>query len=66
MDAIDYEKEGYIKGASARIKVSNYEVVIVSNPKLDELDGDVKVWAAMGFDPYIRFLCNVKDLTLVK
>jgi len=65
MDAIDYENEGYVKGASALIKISNYEVIIVSNPKVDELDGIVKVWAAMGFDPYVRFLCDVKDLTLV-
>ena len=66
MDAIDYEKQGYIKGASARIKISNYEVIITSDPKVDNADGAVKVWAAMGFDPYIRFLCNVDDLTLSK
>lgn len=66
MDAIDYEKQGYIKGASARIKTSNYEVIIMSDPKVDSADGTVKVWAAMGFDPYVRFLCSVDDLALVK
>ena len=65
MDAIDYEKQGYIKGASARIKINNYEVIIISDPKVDITDGVIKVWAAMEFDPYVRFLCNVKDLTLI-
>lgn len=67
MDVIDYEKAGFIKGASAKTKVSSsnsQNVILVSNPKLDTADGKIKAWVAMEFDTYIRYLALVEDLEL--
>jgi len=65
MDAIDYEKTGFIKGANARMKNSGYKVLLVSNPKTDETDGKTRVWAAMEFDTHVRYLAVVDELELV-
>ena len=65
MDAIDYEKTGFIKGANARIKSSGYNVLLVSNPKTDETDGKTRAWVAMEFDTHVRYLAVVDELELV-
>lgn len=65
MDALDYEKQGYIKGANARIKPSGYNVLLVSSPKTDEVDGKTRAWVAMEFDTHVRYLAVVDDLELV-
>ena len=65
MDAIDCEKLGFIKGANARTKVTGYQVLLVSNPKVDELDGKIRVWVAMEFDTHVRYLALVDDLELI-
>ncbi len=65
MDAIDYEKTGFIKGVNAKTKSSGYDVVLVSNPRVDELDGKTKVWVAMEFDTHVRYLALVDDLELI-
>lgn len=65
MDAIEYEKNGFIKGATAKIKSSEERVILVSSPKIDSTDGRARVWAAMEFDPHVRYLAIVDDLELV-
>ncbi len=65
MDAVDYEKTGFIKGANARIKSSGYNVLLVSSPKTDETDGKTRVWVAMEFDTHVRYLAVADDLELV-
>lgn len=65
MDAIDYEKTGFIKGANAKTKPSGYNVLLVSNPKVDDLDGKARVWVAMEFDTHVRYLALVDDLELI-
>lgn len=65
MDTVDYEKNGFIKGASARIKSSGQQVILVSNLKKDEVDGKIRVWAAMGFDTHVRYLAVIEDLELL-
>ena len=64
MDAIDYEKTGFIKGATAKMS-SGQRVILVSNPKTDEVDGKTRVWAAMEFDTHVRYLAVVDELELV-
>jgi len=63
MNAIEYEQQGFIKGASAKVKFTGYKVVLVSSPKVD-VDGVVKAWAAMEFDTHVRFLASLDDLEL--
>lgn len=67
MDAIDYEKRGFIKGASAKIKLSSNSenVILLSSPKIDEIDGKPRVWVAMVFDTHVRYLALVEDLELI-
>jgi hypothetical protein len=65
MDAIDYEKTGFIKGANARMKNSGYKVLLVSNPKTDEVDGKTRAWVAMEFDTHVRYLAIMDDLELI-
>lgn len=65
MDAIDYEQSGFIKGANAKNKSNGYNVILVSNPKLDITDGRIKVWAAMEFDTHVRYLAVVDELELI-
>lgn len=64
MDAMDYEKTGFVKGANAKTK-TGYKVLLVSNPKTDELDGKIKAWVAMEFDTHVRYLALVDDLELI-
>ena len=65
MDAIDYEKTGFIKGANAKTKPTGYNVLLVSNPKTDGQDGRARVWVAMEFDTHVRYLALVDDLELI-
>lgn len=65
MDAIDYEKAGFIKGATVKIRTSGQHVILVSNPKTDVNDGKTHVWAAMEFDTHVRYLAIVDDLELI-
>jgi hypothetical protein len=64
MDAIDYEKTGFIKGANARIKSTGCKVLLVSSPKTDEVDGKTRAWVAMEFDTHVRYLAIVDELEL--
>jgi len=64
MDTTEYEKRGFIKGATAKTKSTGYVVILVSSPKLD-IDNKIKVWVAMEFDTHVRYLAVVDDLELV-
>jgi hypothetical protein len=64
MDTTEYEQLGFIKGATARTKVSGYKVILVSNIKLD-IDNKMKVWVAMEFDTHVRYLAIVDELELI-
>lgn len=64
MDAIEYEKQGFFTGANATIKSSGLRVVLVSNPKTDEVDGKTRAWVAMEFDTHVRYLAILEDLQL--
>jgi hypothetical protein len=64
MDALDYEKQGFIKGAVAKMS-SGQRVILVSNPKTDSVDNKTRVWAAMEFDTHVRYLAIVDELELV-
>jgi hypothetical protein len=62
-----YEIEGFITGANARLHNSGYNVILLSNPRIDEVvDNQVRVWVAMEFDTHVRFLASVEDLVLLK
>ncbi len=65
MDASDYEKTGFIKGVDARIKSSGCKVLLVSNPRTDDVDGKTRAWVAMEFDTHVRYLAIIDDLELV-
>lgn len=65
MDAIEYEKKGFVKGVTAQMKTSGQRVILVSSPKTDNVDGKTRVWAAMEFDTHVRYLAIVDDLELV-
>ena len=64
MDAMDYERQGFVKGATARMS-SGQRVILVSNPKTDSTDGKTRVWAAMEFDTHVRYLAIVDELELI-
>jgi hypothetical protein len=64
MDAMEYEQKGFLKGANAIIKTSGLRVVLMSNPKTDEVDGKIRVWVAMEFDTHVRYLAILDDLQL--
>lgn len=63
MDVMDYEQQGFIKGATAKLNSTGYDVVLISNPKLD-IDNRIKVWVAMGFDTHVRFLSEIDDIVI--
>jgi hypothetical protein len=64
MDALDYENNGFVKGATARIKNSGQGVILVSNPKTDDSDLKTRAWVALEFDTHVRYLALVEDLEL--
>jgi hypothetical protein len=65
MDALEYEQQGFVKGVTARTKSTGYNVLLVSSPKNNTLDGKPRVWVAMEFDTHVRYLAVVEDLELV-
>jgi hypothetical protein len=64
MNASEYEKQGFFVGAGATVKNSGLRVVLVSNPKTDEVDGKTRVWVAMEFDTHVKYLTMLDDLNL--
>lgn len=60
----EYEQRGYRKGASAKLKLNNSTVIIVSNPKIAQ-DNSVYVWVAMELDTYVRYKANIDNLELL-
>jgi|LauGreDrversion4_2_1035121.scaffolds.fasta_scaffold184956_4 hypothetical protein len=67
MNSLSYEQSGLITGATARLKTSGYNVILLSSPHIDELiDSEPRVWVAMEFDKYVRFSAPAKDLELIK
>lgn len=60
---VEYEKRGYRKGASARLKLNGTNVIIVSNPKIE--DGTPYVWVAMELDTYVRYKAKIDNLELL-
>jgi hypothetical protein len=67
MNSPSYEQLGLVTGATARLKTSGYNVILLSNPHVDELlDNEPRVWVAMEFDRYVRFSAPAKDLELIK
>lgn len=64
MDSTEYEKQGFFIGVGATIKTSGLRVVLVSNPKTDEVDGQTRAWVAMEFDTHVRYLAILDDLKL--
>lgn len=61
-----YEQQGFITGASARLRSTGYNVILVSNPRVDPINQSIRVWVAMEFDTHVRFLAEVSDLELIK
>lgn len=60
---IDYEKRGYRKGASAKLKLTGANVILVSNPKIE--DDTPYVWVAMELDTYVRYKAKIDNLELL-
>jgi hypothetical protein len=60
---VQYEQQGYVKGASARIKDDDTPIVLVSNPKL--INNIIHVWVALQQDTFTRFLININDIELI-
>lgn len=61
-----YEDDGFVVGATAKLRTSGYNVILVSNPRIDEMvDNNIRVWVAMEFDTHVRFLASITDLMLL-
>jgi hypothetical protein len=60
---IEYEKQGYRKGASAKLILTGDKVVFVSNPKVE--NKEVFIWVAMEYDTHVRYMAKIDDLELL-
>jgi hypothetical protein len=60
---VQYEKQGYRKGAVAKVLSTGNNVILVSNPKIH--NNKVYVWVAMQHDTYLKYIVNIDDLELV-
>jgi len=60
---VEYEKQGYRKGASAKLVLTGDRVVLVSNPKIE--DTQICVWVAMEYDTHVRYMVKIDDLELL-
>lgn len=59
------ENKGFVKGTTVQMKNCGHHVIILGEPKLYEPDGKIRVWVAMLFDTYVRYLAAVDDLELL-
>jgi hypothetical protein len=55
-------ESGFKESASGTL-VNGYEVTLLGMPEKD-VDGSVRVWVSMNFDPHVHFFADVEEITI--
>lgn len=55
-------ESGFVESAKAVLN-NGYGVRLLGSPKKD-VDGVIRVWVSMDFDPYVHFFAKVEEITL--